>query len=157
MESCAPGLTSWNFLFSFFPLYKNCTLLFGAPLFALPCLWVCNPEAVGQGIAIRAKVEQKGRVIFMYWEKIKINIPACQSRYTFSMCHDFQLFIKTHKLSLSLFFPFIWGKWCYQKLCDSLVLRERVNRSDTNAFVGAFWFWFFSFFELLCNEIIWKD
>ena len=66
MESCAPGLTSWNFLFSFFPLYKNDTLLF-----ALPCPPVCNPEALGLGIAIRAKVEQKGRVIFLYWGKIE--------------------------------------------------------------------------------------
>ena len=27
MESCAPALTSWNFVFSYFPLYKNYTLL----------------------------------------------------------------------------------------------------------------------------------
>ena len=49
LESCAPGLTSWNFLFSFSPLYKNYSLLF-----ALPCLQVCKPEAVRQGIGIRA-------------------------------------------------------------------------------------------------------
>ena len=55
MESCAPGLTSWNFLFSFLPLQKNYTLLL-----ALPCQPVCKPEAVGKGIAIRAKVEQTG-------------------------------------------------------------------------------------------------
>ena len=66
LESCAPGLTSWNLLFSFFPLYKNHTLLF-----SLPCSPVCKPEAVCQGIAIRAKVEQKGMVIFLYWEKNK--------------------------------------------------------------------------------------
>ena len=56
-----------EFCFLFFPLFKNYTLLF-----ALPCGPVCKPEAVGWGIAIRAKVEQKGRVIFLYWEKIKI-------------------------------------------------------------------------------------
>ena len=31
---------------------------------------VCKPKAVGQGIAIWAKVEQKGRMIFLYWEII---------------------------------------------------------------------------------------
>ena len=48
-----------EFCFLFFRLYKNYTLLF-----ALSCLPVCKPQAVGRGIAIRAKVEQKGRVIF---------------------------------------------------------------------------------------------
>ena len=38
--------------FYFFPLYKNYTLLF-----ALPCLPVCRPEAVGRGIETRAKVK----------------------------------------------------------------------------------------------------
>ena len=40
-----------------------------------------KPEAIGQGIAIRAKVKQIGRVIFLYLEKNEI--PACQGRYTF--------------------------------------------------------------------------
>ena len=40
MDSCAPGLTSWNFLFSL-KLYPP----------------VCKPENLGRGIAIRAKVE----------------------------------------------------------------------------------------------------
>ena len=44
--------------FYFFPLYKNYTLLFAL---------LCRP--------IRAKVEQKGRVIFLYWKKNKkINV-----------------------------------------------------------------------------------
>ena len=58
MESCVPGLTGWNFMFSFFPLYKNYTLLF-----ALQCPPVCKPEAIGRVIALRAKVVQKGRLI----------------------------------------------------------------------------------------------
>ena len=62
MENCAPGSTSWTFLFPFFPLWKNYTLLF-----ALPCSPVCKPEAVGQEIAIRAKVEEKGKMIFLLW------------------------------------------------------------------------------------------
>ena len=65
MESCAPGLASWKF-FCFFLLNKNYTLLF-----ALPCLPICEPEALGRSIAIRAKVEQKGREILLYLEKIK--------------------------------------------------------------------------------------
>ena len=51
----------------FFPLKKKYTLLF-----ALQCLPVCKPEALCRWIAIPAKVKQKGRVIFLYWEKIKI-------------------------------------------------------------------------------------
>ena len=31
-------------------------------------LW---PEAIGREIAITAKLEKKGRIIFLYWEKIK--------------------------------------------------------------------------------------
>ena len=73
MESCAPGLTSWNFVFSFLPLYKNFTLQFAAPF--LP---VCKPEAVGAGIALRAWM-----LIVINWEKNKNLIPACQSLYTF--------------------------------------------------------------------------
>ena len=34
-------------------------------MFALPCPPVCKPEAVGRRIEIRAKVEQKRRVIFI--------------------------------------------------------------------------------------------
>ena len=45
LVNCTPVLTSWIFLF-FFPLKKNYTLQFALP----------------QGIAIRAKVKQKGRV-----------------------------------------------------------------------------------------------
>ena len=33
-------------------------------MFAPPCPLVCKPEAIGRGITIRAKVEQKGRLIF---------------------------------------------------------------------------------------------
>ena len=29
---------------------------------------------------------------------------------------------------------FIWGKWNYPKLCDSLDSREKVDRSDTKTF-----------------------
>ena len=47
VESCAPGLTSWNFVFCFFTLQKNCTLQFALR------------GAVGQGIAIQAKVLEK--------------------------------------------------------------------------------------------------
>ena len=50
------------YFFNFFSLYKNYTLLF-----ALPCQSVWKPEAIGRGIAIRAKVEQKGRVIFLVY------------------------------------------------------------------------------------------
>ena len=35
---------------------------------------------------------------------------------------------------LSLFLPFIWGKWGYQKLCDSLDKREKVDKRDTMLF-----------------------
>ena len=38
-------------------------------LLALPCLPVCKPMAVGPGVAIRAKVKKKVRIIFLYWEK----------------------------------------------------------------------------------------
>ena len=50
--------------FSFFPFIKNISscLLY-------PALPVCKPEAVSWGIAIRAKVEQKGRVIFLFGKK----------------------------------------------------------------------------------------
>ena len=33
------------------------------------------------------------------------------------------------------FLPFIWGKWDYQKLCDLLDYREKVEWSDTNFFI----------------------
>ena len=46
MESCAPGLTSWNFVLSFFHLFKNYTLLF-----VLVCSPVYKHEASGWGIA----------------------------------------------------------------------------------------------------------
>ena len=59
MESCAPGLTSWNF----FPLLENFNLLF-----ALSCLPVFKPKAIGQGIEIRTKVEPIWRLIFIYWD-----------------------------------------------------------------------------------------
>ena len=56
MESYAPSLTSWNLVFSFFPFKEK--------LYTPVCSTVpgCKPKAEGQGIAIRAKVEQKGRV-----------------------------------------------------------------------------------------------
>ena len=63
MESCAAGLKTCIF-FSFFPFYKNYTILF-----ALASQPFGKPQAIGQWIAMRAKVEQKGRVIFLYWEK----------------------------------------------------------------------------------------
>ena len=53
MESCAPGLTSWNF-FLFSP--------------------VCKPKAVGKGIPIRVKVEPKGRVIFLNMVGIHLTV-----------------------------------------------------------------------------------
>ena len=60
MESCSPGLTGWNFVFLFFPLYKNYTLLFD-----LPCPPVFKLEAIGQVVAIRANEDKKKvRVIF---------------------------------------------------------------------------------------------
>ena len=68
MESCAPSLTSWNF----FPLYRK-----SIPSFLLQC------NGQGPGIAGRDNIKQKGREIFLYWEKNKNIIQACQSRYTF--------------------------------------------------------------------------
>ena len=52
--------------FSYFPFIEKLSLLF-APL----CLPVCKLKAVGQGIAIRAKVEQKRRAIFYIGKKFK--------------------------------------------------------------------------------------
>ena len=65
MKRCAPGLKSW-----IFSLKKNSTLLF-----ALPCLPVCKLKAVGWGIAIRAKVEQKERVIFLPVAEVIFDAP----------------------------------------------------------------------------------
>ena len=39
-------------------------------MFAVMCITVCKPEAKGQGIAIRAKVEQKGRLIILLMENM---------------------------------------------------------------------------------------
>ena len=64
-------------------------------------------EAIGWGISIRAKVGQKGRVIFIKWEKNKNLMPACQSRYTFlcvSRLSNFEYFLTNNSvLSLSLY------------------------------------------------------
>ena len=56
-------LDKLEFLFSLFPFIKNHNLLF-----ALACPPVCKPEASGQGIAIRTKVEQT-RSDFSIWVK----------------------------------------------------------------------------------------
>ena len=37
------------------------------------------------------------------------------------------------------FLPFIWGKWDYQKLCDPLDYREKVEWSDTKCIVLFCW------------------
>ena len=75
MESCAPGLTTGNFVFSFPFIEKLYTLVCSTVLASL------QAEAVGQGIAIPAKVEHKGRVIFIYWEKRKLNGTTCTNKY----------------------------------------------------------------------------
>ena len=64
MESCAPGLTRWN-LFFLFPFMEKIY----PPVFTIMPASL-EAEAVGKGIAKRAKVEQKGRMIFLYWEKM---------------------------------------------------------------------------------------
>ena len=66
MESCAPGLTSWNFLFSF---SLNYTLLF-----ALLCPPVCRPKAIGQCKPMycnRGYVRAKREGVFSILGKIK--------------------------------------------------------------------------------------
>ena len=62
MESCGPGLTGWILVYFKEKLYPP--VFFFILLFALPCPPVYKPWAVGRGIAIRAKVEQRGKVIF---------------------------------------------------------------------------------------------
>ena len=66
MESCTPGLTKMEFCFFVFPFIEKVY-----PPVCLQCPPACNPKAEGWGIAIRAKVEQKGGVIFLFWEKEK--------------------------------------------------------------------------------------
>ena len=88
MASCALGLTSWNLVFYFFPLKKICTLLF-----ALLCPPVCKPEAIGGGISVRVKVEQKERGIFS-----KVYLPANHKLHhtivnkLFNFIHSFFLY-----------------------------------------------------------------
>ena len=53
MESCTPGSDQLEFFF-FFPFIERLY----PPVF--------KTEAVGQGITIRGKFEQEGRVIFLY-------------------------------------------------------------------------------------------
>ena len=66
MESCAPGLTSWNFLFFFFPFIEKLH----------PPVCSSKPASLqARGIAIRAKVKQKGGVDFSILGKNKIIVP----------------------------------------------------------------------------------
>ena len=59
MERYATDLTlSFGFCF-YFPLWLFFNFLISC--LALPCPPVCKPEAVGRGIAIRAKEVQEGR------------------------------------------------------------------------------------------------
>ena len=47
--------------------------------------------ACARGIAIRTKVEQKSRVISLYWEKIKIYFQLVRVGTHFSLCHSYWL------------------------------------------------------------------
>ena len=61
MESWAPGLTKWNFVSVFPFIEKLYTPVFSTVPASL------QAKAIGWGIAIGAKVEHKGRGIFLYY------------------------------------------------------------------------------------------
>jgi hypothetical protein len=83
--------------FSFFPFIEKLSLLF-----ALPCPPVCKPEAVGRGIAIRAKVEQKRRVIFLYREKNEKLNSSLSKQVNISLCRQ-QFFLPRFKGNSTIF------------------------------------------------------
>ena len=59
-ESCT-WFDKLEYYFFFFPFIENYTLLF-----ALSCPPVCKPEAVVRGIAIRAKVVNRGGFVIVF-------------------------------------------------------------------------------------------
>ena len=83
-------------------------------LFALPCLPVCNADAVGWWIVIRVKVEQNGRW-FLILGKTKKITSACQSGLIF--------LFKSHLLT----FRHLMG---IERFKVSLIIKEKKKESN---------------------------
>ena len=107
MENCAPGLTSWNFVFCFFPFIK--TLY--PPVCSTVLAW--------------PKVEQKGRVILLFNETSFLSRASAFSRKAENFETNFHLSLS---LSLLLFLSFIWGNWGYQKMSACLGKGRKLMR-----------------------------